>query len=252
MAEENPDQYLTSDYSAVDRQIEELASRERVLTQAKRFQNFRSLAITIGILSGAVSVIIIAIGIAVWLVMTPKIVEVEKKIIEKHFTEKNIKNTNPTPSLVSKGEIQNNTQTSSAVVQTQQRLPAGKTFGSGTSVALIWDTYDDLDLSVVEPSGTKVSYANRISKSGGVLDYDRNVSRRTRTPVETIKWHEQNTPTGHYKIYVTFYARDKRERGKSVSYIVTVLVNGETKSFKATFNSSEIKSVHLVHRFLID
>ena len=252
MSEENPDQYLTSDYSAVDRQIEEMASRESVLTQAKRFQNFRSLAITLAIIAGAISLIIISVGIALWFVMTPKIVEVETKIIEKHFIEKEVNHSITGNNFGSEGKIQNDTQTSEAVKKAQERLPEGKTFGTGTSAALIWDTYDDLDLSIVEPSGKKIFYSNRISTSGGVLDYDRNVADRTRTPVETIKWDNQNIPNGKYKIYVTFFGRDQREMGKSVSYIVTLILNGERKSFQAKFNKSDIKVNHLVHTFLVN
>ena len=36
------------------------------------------------------------------------------------------------------------------------------------------------------------------------------------------------------------------------SYIVTLILNGERKSFQAKFNKSDIKVNHLVHTFLVN
>ena len=69
MAEKNKtDEYLVRDYSAVDKQIYEIAEREKVITNKMRQENLRKLAISSTIFAGALSAVIIATGIAIWLI----------------------------------------------------------------------------------------------------------------------------------------------------------------------------------------
>ena len=83
LVKKEPDEYTVRDYSAIDRQINEIANRESVLTNKLKQDNLRKLAITSVIFAGALSAIIIASGIAIWLVKDQKIVEVVKeKIVE--------------------------------------------------------------------------------------------------------------------------------------------------------------------------
>src|SRR5581483_1257465 len=51
--------------------------------------------------------------------------------------------------------------------------PAGQTLGTGAvQVTLQWSSAADLDLHVVDPTGTEISYQQRNASSGGSLDVD--------------------------------------------------------------------------------
>ena len=53
------------------------------------------------------------------------------------------------------------------------RIDEGCGWESGpVQITLAWDTGADLDLYVTEPSGFTISYLDRSSPSGGVLDHD--------------------------------------------------------------------------------
>jgi hypothetical protein len=84
---------------------------------------------------------------------------------------------------------------------------AGAQTGS-VQFSLIWDNYNDLDLHVVCPSGERIWFQNRRSKSQGELDVDMNAGgRMSLEPVENIFWPTGRAPRGVYKVYVDYYAR---------------------------------------------
>ena len=49
-------------------------------------------------------------------------------------------------------------------------------------LSLIWHNRNDLDLHCIEPSGTKIYYANKKSPSGGWLDVDRSSGANAQRP----------------------------------------------------------------------
>ena len=55
-------------------------------------------------------------------------------------------------------------------------------------VSLIWFNKNDLDLSVVCPSGERISFDNKISNCGGRLDIDMNESGKRMLPREDIEY----------------------------------------------------------------
>jgi len=58
----------------------------------------------------------------------------------------------------------------------------------------MWDNCNDLDLSVEEPEGSKISYLNTVSSTGGMLDIDKNaVSCKEHSPIENIQWDINNS-----------------------------------------------------------
>jgi hypothetical protein len=89
-------------------------------------------------------------------------------------------------------------------------------------VILGWDTRDDLDLSIVCPDGTVISYMQR-QGCGGTLDVDRNVgNQRTRTPVENVYF--DNPQPGTYQVRVHQYDHVDRQE---TPYRVTIRIAGQ-------------------------
>lgn len=108
--------------------------------------------------------------------------------------------------------------------------------GRGTlKINLKWNTQDDLDLHVFDPSGYEIYYSQKEHECDGVkgqLDVDANASSPyTRTPQENIFWEEgKNAPVGKYKVQVVLYS--KRDNVNAIPFTVTVYPDkGETKTF---------------------
>ncbi len=107
--------------------------------------------------------------------------------------------------------------------------------GRGTlKVNLKWNTTDDLDLHVIDPSGFEIYYSNKEHICDGVkgqLDIDANArSPYTRSPQENIFWEEgKNAPIGLYKVKVVLYK--KRDIIDRIPFTVTVYPDrGEVKT----------------------
>jgi len=71
-------------------------------------------------------------------------------------------------------------------------------------IALSWEDTNDLDLHVIDPNGDRVWFSNKVSRSGGELDVDRNAgcNNVTNTPIEHIVWTSASPPEGTYKVCV--------------------------------------------------
>ena len=72
-------------------------------------------------------------------------------------------------------------------------------------VSLIWDNLNDLDLSVMCPSGERISFENKFSECGGQLDVDMNESPTSSQPVENIFWPVGAAPKGEYKVLIEHF-----------------------------------------------
>ena len=233
LANKDPDEYTVRDYSAVDRQVNEIANRERVLTNKLKQENLRKLAITSVIFAGALSAVIIALGIAIWLIKDQKIVEVVKEkivevtkepkiIIEPHHhnhaqnsTSNNITNLNPNSERI---DNSNNNQLNREI---NDRLPNIQgSIGKKLNFSLIWNNYDDLDLHVKTPSGQFINY-KRKQASGGHLDADKNVTTKILNPIENIRW-DNNPPKGKYEVYANLYKKDTRNSYQTTNFKITV------------------------------
>lgn len=97
---------------------------------------------------------------------------------------------------------------------------AGGNVSGVIRVSLSWYNFDDLDLWVTEPNGTRIGYDTyrkpRITPSTGQLDVDENAgSGKTRTPVENITWTNIAVmQEGKYKVEVNQFAqREIRDIG---------------------------------------
>ena len=74
--------------------------------------------------------------------------------------------------------------------------------GSGdVQITLTWNTTDDIDLWVTDPSDEKIYYAHKNAESGGYLDYD---DVNGYGP-ENVYWPEDGAPNGTYKVEVDHF-----------------------------------------------
>ena len=78
-------------------------------------------------------------------------------------------------------------------------------------VSLIWDNKNDLDLSIVCPSGERISFDNKISSCGGQLDVDMNEAPTSEQPVENIFWPAGRAPKGEYKVLIEHFEQHAEE-----------------------------------------
>ncbi|WGH49759.1 hypothetical protein [Alishewanella phage vB_AspM_Slickus01] len=94
---------------------------------------------------------------------------------------------------------------------------AGGAVDGDMRVSLSWFNFDDLDLSVVEPSGNVIDFRQKKSlKTGGFLDVDMNAGMgKSRNAVENIAWMEhRRMQEGKYIVKVTnFSLRETKDTG---------------------------------------
>lgn len=112
--------------------------------------------------------------------------------------------------------------------------------GTGDIQATLrWETVDDLDLAVTDPSGQTVFYRNPRVRSGGQQDVDANADciKPVAKPVENIFWPTGGAPAGKYTIEARLYRRCAASG--PVPFNLTVLVQGETKELTGTVDNSK-------------
>ena len=80
-------EYVTRDFSAVDRHVEELAKRERILTWRLFIDNLKRLGLPLILIACAIAILLIAIGILVWFIKNDKVKEVEKVVRKETVKE---------------------------------------------------------------------------------------------------------------------------------------------------------------------
>lgn len=100
-------------------------------------------------------------------------------------------------------------------------------------VLLEWDTYDDVDLHVIDPAGEEIYFGHRRSRSGGELDIDANAgSNMMRNPKENVFWPVGGAPMGRYKVRVRWFAQNTSET--SVPYRVMVKYGEHVENYSGT------------------
>ncbi|MGB3296157.1 MAG: hypothetical protein WBB01_24490 [Phormidesmis sp.] len=106
-------------------------------------------------------------------------------------------------------------------------------------VTLRWNTADDLDLLVRDPSGDEVSYFQPEIASGGQLDVDANsdCSERMAEPVENIFWPTDGGVPGNYVVEVDLFDHCGPEA--PVSFTLTTLVQGQVQTQTGTVSASQ-------------
>ena len=110
-----------------------------------------------------------------------------------------------------------------AIIQTTSQVTTEGGRGS-LKINLKWNTYDDLDLHVIDPDNVEIYYRNKASECQGIiglLDVDANASNLTKVPQENIFWEEgKNAPLGRYKVFVEYFA--KKDDVEEVPFTVTI------------------------------
>ena len=121
----------------------------------------------------------------------------------------------------------------------QRREEHGGKLGNLT-ISLIWDTDDDLDLHVVEPSGEKIHFSKKNSSSGGRLDVDANESAIMEHPVENVFW--ENPPIGAYRVIVNCFKRRSSEGTKPIPFEILVSdeVTNNHKAYKGNITTTNL------------
>ena len=86
--------------------------------------------------------------------------------------------------------------------------PSGGSSGSsssGVQIVATWDTAADVDLHVIEPSGTEIYWAQPgPTATGGTLDQDANEECHNTLNEETVRW-VSNAPDGVYTVRLDLY-----------------------------------------------
>jgi len=99
--------------------------------------------------------------------------------------------------------------------------------GTGdVQVTLSWSTQDDMDLHVIDPTGTEIYYGNSSSPSGGTLDHDDTAgcTSSSGSHVENVFWPTGGAPSGEYQVFVV----DFSNCGAPSPYTVDIKVGGQT------------------------
>jgi hypothetical protein len=129
--------------------------------------------------------------------------------------------------------------------QANQDIDRARQGGARTGkvqVILAWDDRDDLDLSVICPTGQRI-YFNVRSACGGTLDIDRNHQNPViNNPVENVVFDQPPAP-GRYRIQVKKYQHRQGSPART-PYRVTVRIEGQPdKTYTGTVGPDEVVDV---------
>lgn len=115
-------------------------------------------------------------------------------------------------------------------------------------IKLSWDNYNDIDLICVEPNGQKISYKNKRSSTGGMLEIDMNVSYPdSNHPLENIYWPVNGAPSGTYYVYVNYF--NKHEDPTETPYKVMVKHGNSIEEYTGML--TQVKETKLVCSFTL-
>ncbi len=107
--------------------------------------------------------------------------------------------------------------------------------GTGdVQITLTWQVNVDLDLYVIEPSGTEIYYGNTVSETSGQLDRDNMCSELVIGRPENIFWPQGLAPSGIYLVKVDYFGAC--ESDIAVNYTVRVVIEGRTETFTGTIS----------------
>ena len=119
-------EYTVRDYSPVDRQIDEIARRERILTNRLRLENLKRLIFISLLAIGGICLLALAFAIAYRIAFPP-----EKKIVEKVIVKEKIKDIpqSKTPSNKVFGIPNNNSNIKPQIKLDNNKTQSNKIFG---------------------------------------------------------------------------------------------------------------------------
>jgi hypothetical protein len=87
------------------------------------------------------------------------------------------------------------------------RIDEGCGWQSGAiQITAYWQTGADIDLYVTDPAGYEISYQNRESPTGGILDHDaRGACVSGSDTIENVYWSTPTPPRGQYYIELHYW-----------------------------------------------
>jgi hypothetical protein len=102
-------------------------------------------------------------------------------------------------------------------------------------ITLFWETWSDLDLHVVDPSGCSIYHDNR-SCGDGYLDRDAyRACNNSGGPPENISWNENQVLSGRHEVKVNYF-QDCDNNGP-INFIVSVSLHGNVTTYERTINN---------------
>lgn len=126
------------------------------------------------------------------------------------------------------------------------RRDYGGSIGEVT-ITLAWQTTDDLDLHIVEPTGEIICFNNKVSSIGGRLDIDKNAGDvLISNPIENV-YYKNNPPRGKYGVFVKYYGA--KSGMSTIPYRIFLNIGGEQKQLNGTHYS--VGEMHAVYEFII-
>jgi uncharacterized protein YfaP (DUF2135 family) len=117
------------------------------------------------------------------------------------------------------------------------------------TVTLAWNTEDDLDLHLVEPSGARIFFKTPFSPSGGRLDIDMNSngSPLTTSAIENI-FYVNRPLLGSYKVYIENYK--KNTSVNPIKAILQIKSGAYSKEIPISVDNSSSRILKLKHTFV--
>jgi hypothetical protein len=104
-------------------------------------------------------------------------------------------------------------------------------------VSLMWNNNNDLDLSVICPSGERISFDNRFSQCSGRLDVDMNESETSAEPIENVFWPRGQAPVGNYRVFVEHF--EKHEMDDETEFRILVRSNDGNREFQGVISNRD-------------
>jgi hypothetical protein len=135
------------------------------------------------------------------------------------------------------------------------RLSREKARTGDITISLAWDTYDDLDLHVILPSGGELSFSSPILMGGlACLDVDMNAGGRdSKEPVENVYLGDAEKQIeaahGKYKVFVRNFDYHTMDRTAAIPWRVVIQKNGQTERYFGKCQGSGPKSDQVASEF---
>ena len=168
--------------------------------------------------------------------------EVEEEIVQEEILEEEVVEDEPQPVDLPSAPNLDDAEVIGTEVEAEQedvfaeRLGREGAASGEVQVSLIWFNKNDLDLSVVCPSGERISFDNKISNCGGRLDIDMNETGNSEEPVENVFW-EKDAPNGRYRVFVEHF--EKHDTTDVTEFNILVTVEGNPREFKGQISSGD-------------
>jgi hypothetical protein len=115
-------------------------------------------------------------------------------------------------------------------IKERVKAAGGKVTGVELRTSLSWFNSDDLDIHVIEPSGSRISYRSMYGSDGGHLDVDMNVQTSgpsfSRQAVENVVWRK--VKDGAYKVIVHNYTH---RESQDIGFVIEMENAGKLSHF---------------------